>query len=63
MDAAFGRYLPAQFARWDDLGSDEGMAHLCVSGVGGWYLTAVRNAEEVRLGHVTGRSRACNRRV
>lgn len=46
MDATFGRYLPAQFARWDDLATDEGMAHLCVSGVGGWYLRAARTAEE-----------------
>ena len=32
--------------RWDDLGSDVGMAHLCVSGVAGWYLRAARSAEE-----------------
>ena len=60
MDASFGPYLPSQFARWDDLGSDEGMADLCVSGVGGWYLTASKPTEEAGHEVPEGSAMECN---
>eukprot|EP00931_Biecheleriopsis_adriatica_P103538 TRINITY_DN78361_c0_g1_i1.p1 TRINITY_DN78361_c0_g1~~TRINITY_DN78361_c0_g1_i1.p1 ORF type:complete len:882 (-),score=163.94 TRINITY_DN78361_c0_g1_i1:151-2514(-) len=46
INATFGPYLPAQYNTWPLLDTDEGMVNLCTVGVGAWYLTAARSAEE-----------------
>jgi hypothetical protein len=45
-EATFGRYLPLAYKAWDHLSTDAGVAELCFSGVGGWYLAGARSAEE-----------------